>query len=485
MDLTGINTINALYNPYAYYGINGLYGLNSVNGVGQTSAISSLLGVSASTTTSLSGLGKALSDISTLQTAAEKLTQPGVFSALAVTSSAPTVAKGTAATGTVQGSYSVQVNQLAQGQVLTSAAQPTKYAAIGSGADTTATFQFASGRSAQVTFYGGDNTVQGLADSINAAQIGITASVISSPAGYQLQLAGETGTGNAFTVSASGDSTLAQFLANPPGSGGLALSQQAQDAKGTINGSAFTSGTNTVATGVEGLSLKLTATGSATLSVAPNPDQTAAITDFVTAYNTLQQDLSGLARTYPGFGLTAPYLRSGLSTSLTPGSPGSGGIASLAEIGITGNANGTLSVNTDTLRAALASKSEAVASLFSTEAGKGVADQVLAQVSGQGSLSVTNLLQTAAPSLGSGLVNSLFAEQQSLLAQYTSLGSLTSSLLGTSNLLTSILNGSGTTTSSTTLSGISGLSNLNTLTALSSLLNQQPNQNLASLLFSL
>ncbi|MDE2585109.1 MAG: flagellar filament capping protein FliD, partial [Betaproteobacteria bacterium] len=275
---------------------------------------------------------------------------------------------------------------------------------------------------------------------------------------------------------------LAQFLANPPGSGGLALSQQAQDAKGTINGTAFTSGTNTVATGVEGLTLKLAATGNTTLTVTPNPDQTAAITDFVAAYNTLQQDLIGLAQTYPGFGLTAPYLRSGLSAALTPGNPGSNGIASLADIGITGNANGTLSVNSETLRAAIGSKPEAVANLFSTPAGNGVADQVLAQVSGQGALSVTNLLQTATPNFTSGVVNSLFAQQQDLLTQYTSLGSLTSSLLSTSNLLTSILNGGTSTTSSSTLSG---LNNLNTLTALGSLLNQQPDQALASLLFSL
>lgn len=478
MDISGLSSIYAYYNPYGLSSLNGLSTLSALTAASQSQQSSLLSGITGSSTTTVSSLGQTLSAVSNLQAAATKLTQPGAFSSLSVTSSTPGVARGSAAEGTAQGAYSVQVDQLAQGQVLTSAAQATQYSAIGSGADTSVTFQFANGRSASVDLNGGDNTVKGLAAAINRADIGVSASVVSSPTGYQLQLSGPSGAGNAFSVSASGDSALADFLSSPPGGGGLLLTQQAQDAQGSVNGTAFTSGTNTASTSVEGLTLRLTATGSTNLSVGGNADQAGAITDFVKAYNAVQSNLGSLSRDYPGFGLTAPFLRSGLGNALTPGAQAaSGNIRQLSDIGISGNANGTLSVNTETLRSALNSNPEAVAGLFSSDGGQGIADRILAQVGEGGPLSADNLLQSAAPglttsslslsNLQSSLVNSLFAQQEDLLSQFTSLGSLTASLNSTSLLLNGLL-GNG----SNNLSGlglIGGLSSPALVTSLFSL----------------
>lgn len=476
MDSSGLTSIYAYYNPYGLYGLGGLSSLGAVAAANRSQGSSSVSGIGGSSSwTTVSSLGQTLSAVSNLQTAAEKLTKPGAFSSLSVASSSPTVARGSAAEGTAQGAYTVRVDQLAQQQVLTSAAQATQYTAIGSGADTTVNFQFANGRSASVDIDGGDNTVKGLAAAINRADIGVSASVVSGPTGYQLQLSGESGAGNAFTVSASGDSTLSDFFSSPPGGNGLLLTQQAQDAKGSVNGSAFTSGTNTATTSVEGLTLKLNATGTTNLTVGGNADQASAVTDFVKAYNAVQSGLNSLSREYAGFNLTAPYLRNTLSQALTPGAAaGSGNIQKLADIGISSNANGSLSVDTEKLRSALSSNADAVASLFSTDKGEGVADRILAQVSEDGALAVDNLLKSAAPSLTtaglstanlqSNLLNAMFNQQQNWLSQYSGLGSLTASLGSTDSLLSSLLG-----SSSNNLSGlglIGGLSNPATVTSL-------------------
>jgi len=453
MDTSSLNSIFAYYSPYGLYGLNSTSSLSPLAATQRSQESSGISALSGGSRTTVSSLGKALSAVADLQTAAEKLTQPGSFSSLAVSSSTSGVVKGSAAEGTAQGAYTVKVDQLAQGQVLSSATQASKYSTIGSGADTTVTFQFASGRSASVDIGGGDNTLKGMADTINRAGIGVSASVVSGPTGYQLQLSGESGAGNAFTVSASGDATLQGFFSSPPGGNGLLLTQQARDAQGTVNGSAFTSGTNTATTSVEGLTLKLTATGTSTLSVGANPDQAKAVTDFVDAYNTVQNSLSSLGKEYPGFGLTSPFLRNGLSNALTPGQEAGGENArKLADIGISSNANGTLSVDSNKLKAAITSNPDAVAKLFTTSSSQGVADRVLAQVDSGGSLSVDNLLKTAAPSLTSpslssdslqsSLVGSLLSQQQSLLSQYGSLGSLTASLSSTGQLLGNLLGNS-------------------------------------------
>ncbi|HET7776648.1 MAG TPA: flagellar filament capping protein FliD, partial [Azospira sp.] len=316
MDLSSLNSIYAFYNPYGLYGLSGSSPLSSLTGVNraqESSSVGAVGNVGASSQTNVSSLGKTLSAIGNLQSAASKLAQPGAFSALSTTTSAANVASGNAATGTAQGAYTVKVDQLAQAQQLKSSAQSSQYDTIGSGADTTVNFQFANGRSASVNLTGSDNTLKGLAEAINRSDIGVSAKVVSGSEGYQLQLTGQTGAANAFTVSATGDATLSGFFSSPPGGNGLLLSQQAQDAQGSVNGTAFNASTNNVSTSVEGLSLKLSGTGTTTVSVGTNANQSKAVTDFVTAYNAVQTGVSSLAREYPGFSLSAPFLRSGLS----------------------------------------------------------------------------------------------------------------------------------------------------------------------------
>lgn len=452
MDISGITSLYSYYDPYGLSALGNLSSLSSLNGINRTSSLSGLNGVSGlnglgalgqATSVSVSSLGRTLNSLGDLQDAASRLALPGAFSSLAVSSSAAGIASGTAAEGTAKGSYGVTVSQLAQGQVLTSGPQATPYTTIGSGADTAVTFQFADGRSASLNLTGSDNTLNGLADAVNRAGIGISASVESDASGYRLRLTGQTGASNAFTVSASGDETLAGFFTNPPGGNGLLLTQQAQNAQGTVNGSAFTSSTNQIST-ADGLNLKLGATGSATLTVAQSPSQTQALEDFVTAYNSVQTGLGQLSQGYGGLGLGGQLLRSNLAASLTPGSgAGSSSISRLADVGISANANGTLRFDQELFNGAIARDPEGVARLFATGDGKGIAEQLLTRLDDGGALSPEKVLQAAAPSLTfslnssnfqSALVSSLLGQQESLLDQF---GSLTNNSLlsSSSNIL--------------------------------------------------
>ncbi|TLS17967.1 MAG: hypothetical protein FDZ72_11330 [Betaproteobacteria bacterium] len=471
MALDSLNSLYAYYSPYSLYGIGNTAATSSISSVTRLgrSGGEDAGGTAVGSITSVSSLGSALSAVSNLQSAAEKLTDAGAFGALSVTSSAPAVARGSAADGTAQGSYRVRVDQLAQEQVLTSAAQGSQYGTIGSGISTTVTFQFASGESAQVQIDGSNNTLRGIANAVNSAGNGLSASIISNASGYQLQIVGASGAANAFSVNAAGDATLEDFLSSPPGGGGLLRTQQAQDAQGTVNGVAFTSSTNTASTAVSGLTLNLKETGNATLSVGTNPDQAKAVSDFVDAYNAVQKSLTGLAQSYPGFSLTAPFLRSSLAGALNPGEEaGSAAISGLDDLGISRQPSGALSLDTGRLKASLGQDASAVASLFSNSEGTGIADQILQKVGEGGSLSTERLLQVVSPSLSSyGLSSSLsgiYGEQQNLLSQYGSLGSLSVSLASTSSLLSSLLG-----SSSNNLSGlglIGGLSNPATVTSL-------------------
>jgi flagellar hook-associated protein 2 len=403
VDVSSINAFNptlSLLNS-----LNAVSSVDATQSAAQTSALLALGDVSASFETHISDVGQLISAVDALHGAAQALTQPGAFSALTATASAPQVLNATAV-GVTLGSYSVQVKQLAQAQALTSAAQVTPFTPIGSGASLV-NFQFANGSSRSVALSAGDNTLAGLAAAINRAALGVSASVRTSTAGAQLSLTGQTGAANAFTVSASGNTALADLLSSAPG-GGLTLSASAQDAEGLVNSVAFSGGTNVVNTAVPGLALHLLATGNSTVSVAATATQIDGVQSFVKAFNQVQSSLQQFGLSTPWLGQSLSFLQSSLGTAL--GTPQSG----LAGIGLTRNQDGTLSLNSATFQNALNANPAAVAQVFSN-AGQGVAERVITQT--EGSFSPQNLLQlTAAAVRTSSLFDQLSLGQSSLFA---------------------------------------------------------------------
>lgn len=388
----GISAISG-FNPTISL-INALYPTTAVT---STPTIGALLPL-VTEQISISGLGNLVSAADRLETAAGVLAEPGVFAARTAASSKATVASGTATAATPLGAYAVQVDQLAQAQSLTTAARASPGTLIGAGEPAALSFQFASGVTRQVALGSRDNTLAGIASAINAADIGVQAQVVNSNAGYRLAITGQTGAANAFTIGVTGSDALAELLAySGPGGVGPTLTTAAQDARGLVNGTAFTASTNTINTAVAGFTLSLAGSGAATVTVSPNLDQTRQVGAFVEAYNAVRTSLASLGRENLSLGSSLSYLQTQLAGSLIPAGAGTAGsYASLAQIGITTRNDGTLALDMEKFQRILGANPAGVAEIFSNQ-GRGIAERV--ENLAAESMSPSDLLQVAAPAL--------------------------------------------------------------------------------------
>lgn len=334
----------------------------------------------------ISNPGQLINADETLQRAALALVLPNSFNAQTVTSSAPSVATASAK-GVPPGNYAVQVSQLAQAQTLNSSAQMSPFSSIGSGA-ATLNFAFASGISRSIPLSSNDNNLAAISSDINQANIGITAKVLTTSAGSKLQLTGQTGSANAFSVNATGNESLEQLLKTTSG-GGLTQTAAAQNAAGSVNGIAFSGSANSVFTDIPGLALNLNAVGSTTLHVAPSTVNINGVQSFINALNQFQAALRQPDEGSHGQEQSLPPLQAALNQILTQSQP------ALNRIGITQNQNGSLSFNPEAFQAASTSNPAAVAQVF-TNNGSGVADRILTLIENSLPQSPPNRFQSTA-----------------------------------------------------------------------------------------
>src|SRR5690606_28266125 len=144
----------------------------------------------------------------------------------------------------------------------------------------------------------GDNTLEKIRDKINAANSGVTASLVTDASGVRLVLRGVSGSENAFKVTAtdadgdSSDATGLSALNYDPSADITTMSatQKASNAQATINGLAITSASNTLTDVVDGLTIQLnkktTADNPIELTVSQdNESIKKGIDAFTSAYN--------------------------------------------------------------------------------------------------------------------------------------------------------------------------------------------------------
>lgn len=245
-----------------------------------------------------------------------------------------------------------------------------------------------TGSPISITVNSSNNTLAGLAQSINAAGAGVTASVIADANGNStMVLKGQTGQAQSFTLTGSDDGTATQP------SGGTSLSalsydpaattasttmtglQTAQDAKLTVDGVTVTRASNTFSDVIPGVQITLVGTGSTALSSTPATAAiTSSINDFVSAYNSLLSELNtataaatSTADAGPLRGNTAiRQLQNQLAKLTTTPLNASGTIRTLAELGVSTAQDGTLSVNATTLSTMLANHPNDVEAMFMT-----------------------------------------------------------------------------------------------------------------------
>lgn len=355
--------------------------LDSQSAAAQRS-IDELHRISASYEVRISDYGMIQNDLSNLQSAAQKISGADAFSLYSAKSADSAILTASAQKNASEGTYNVAVNQLAQGETLVSATQQNPSQIIGSGSSSTVTFQFVNGASQSLTIDQSNNTLPGIAASINQAAIGINAAVVFNGSSFQLALSGPSGGSNAFNIGVNGDEALTRLLSysNGAANNGMTQTMAAQDSQGSVNGTSFT-GYSNVVTGIPGgLTLNLGKTGNAAISVTTDMAQiTGAVHSFVDTFNRVQSDLA-LYRTGELSGdRTLPAIGNQLSADLSPNGTGSGVSGTLGQIGIARSQDGTLTFDTTVFQNAYAQNPSGVARLFSDN-GSGLADQVSKQL---------------------------------------------------------------------------------------------------------
>lgn len=349
--------------------------------------------------TEISAYGQLSSALSTFQQSLTQLTLPTAFQTLSATSSNTSALSASAVVGAQTGTYTINTTQLAQAQSLATAGQASLNTQLSSGSGSsivTFTFGTQSGSTSNPTFTpnlsqssgsitvnSSNDTLAGLRDAINSANLGVTASIVNdgSSTPYRLVLTSNTtGANESMQISVQGDAGISSLLTYPPSTGGpssgaMIQTAPAQNANLTVNGLTLTSSTNAVATALPGISLNLLQTGQSTLTVANNSSAIQTNIDgFVSAYNTLQSTINNLTAYNPG-GTNGPLIgdatttqiRNQLQQVVASALSGTGsGYSSLSAVGISLNNDGSLSVNDSTLSQALQSNPNQFAALFGT-----------------------------------------------------------------------------------------------------------------------
>jgi len=310
------------------------------------------------------------------------------FAKCTTTSSDKDVISATASNATVGGVYDITVERLAQTQAMASVGFAGINDAIGTGSIIINQGQGDDAKSVTIELTEENNTLKGLQKAINAADIGVTASIINDGSEYRLMLtSNKSGTANAFAIDASG------FV---PESGGsmpnFTQTRAALDAQFTVNGIGITKGSNTVDDVIDGVTLTLKKTTASAVKVSVERDTDSvmsAIKDMVSAYNTVNSFINSqftynASRESAGVLSGDATLRSiqaklqgQLAGSVSNALSGPYRVA--GQLGLEFNRDGSLALNEEKLREAMAKNPEAVSAFF---LGDGASESMLTNLSG-------------------------------------------------------------------------------------------------------
>jgi flagellar hook-associated protein 2 len=301
------------------------------------------------------------------------------------------------------GSHTLEVSTLAVAQRLKSGTFTNITDTVGTGTltidygtyDKTAnTFSVNADRASQkITIDAAHNTLAGVRDAINAAKIGVSASIVNDGGGNRLVVSStSTGTVNSVRISATDDdgnntdtAGLSQLAYDPTaiaGSGNnMTQVVAAADAKFTLDGLDITKSSNSISDVLTGTTLNLVKTNVGNpvdINVAQDTTGVKTAVDaFIKAYNDLNDSASKLggydASTKTAGTLQGEAALSGVMGQIRDGlnamsSSVNGGFAALPQIGITFDRSGDLQVDAAKLQKALASNPAGVRGLFATGA---------------------------------------------------------------------------------------------------------------------
>jgi flagellar hook-associated protein 2 len=387
-------------------------------------------------------------NLTNLQTAVAALASPtGALTAQAATSSQPGILTGAAQSTAISGTHSIVVTGLATtGTLYTepiAAGAATSFLPTG---QTTGDFQIQVGGATGTTrdiavTQGSNDTLNSLASYINTQsttnQWGVTASVVSDASGSRLALQSQaSGTTGALALVSNSNTTSLTFD-TPTGGANAAL---------FIDGVPFSSTTNIVTGAIPGVTLSLVSQSNTAVQLTVGADTaqiTAAVNNFVSAYNTVVSTINAEYVVDPTGAIPAPPLESDISLRALQSNlladasyavGGNGGMVNLASLGINSNNDGTLTIGSnaagETFAQVVAANPGAVQSFFQNSTGTGFANNFNTDLTGLTDITLGPLNvdlkqnQTEQADLAKTITNfqiQLSSRQVQLTAQYNAI----------------------------------------------------------------
>lgn len=349
----------------------------------------------------LSAYGTFKGALSSFQDAMGFLSSPSKFQVFSATSSDTSVFTVSSAAGAVPGGYSVEVKQLAQAHKLASQAFANVTDAVGTGTLTIQFGTFSGGvftangdKAAQtITIDSARSSLGGVRDAINAANAGVTASILNDGGGNRLVLTSkDTGAANSIKITVNdtsdasntdnaGLSRLAYDPAATLGNGkNVVETVAAQNALLKVDGiDNISKSSNTVSDVIQGVTLNLlkqsAANTPATLNVARDTSVIqSSMEGFVKAYNDLRKTIKDLTAYDPATRQGAvlqgdatmlsvmSQIRRTMSGTLTGGA-----YTSLSQIGVSFQQDGSLALDASKLKNAMNTNFDDISALFAAQ----------------------------------------------------------------------------------------------------------------------
>ncbi|MEJ8675826.1 flagellar filament capping protein FliD [Chromobacterium amazonense] len=394
--------------------------------------------------TQLSTVGRLSSSLSALQTAMTSLSSGRFLQVFKASVSDASMAAVSTTSGGNAGTFQISVQNLASNRQLVfdqAGGQPiTDTKAALNNAPDQLTFQI-NGKTQTIKLRdkpGDPVSLQTINDKINAASIGVNASLVENNKQFKLVLtAASSGTDNQFTIGGSdhdSGNTAGSTLAGLTQSDAAGKeSQNAQNASLTVNGVAVSAGSNRISSAVAGVEIDLYKPGSFTVSLASdNAGINKNLQSFVDAYNQVVSDVKDARKGALKGNASILDIQSRLQQVLSVGVAGADPVNSyafLSQVGISLQKDGTLKVDQNAFNDALKKDKQAVANLFGNADNTGFAQRFNQVINSM--LGPTGLIETSKASiksrvdqeaqLQSSLQARLDTKQSQLLQQYTSL----------------------------------------------------------------
>jgi flagellar hook-associated protein 2 len=390
--------------------------------------------------TKISAFGEFKSMFSTLASAASSLNSLTTWNAVTATSSNTSAVTATALGGTAASNFSVEVLTLAKTQSTASQAFLPTGSMPGAG---TLQIQLGTWTAPGDTFTGGSatavditveatDTVSGIASKINGANAGVTATVLTDASGERLLLRSKnSGADAGFKMSVTNDGGITDpldpTLTDEFGLSGLVyeatpgstMTQQGFDATAKLNGIAISSASNTFSNVVSGVSFTALQETTSAAEISIGRDESSiktGIQTFVDAYNKINQSMSDATKYDAGTKTSGLFQGdSGVNSLLSAmrgilqAATGGGAYSRLADIGITAERGGNLTLDSAKLGTALSANFSDVKNLFKADTSNDLSNGVAVKFKkfADGLLSIDGLFASKDASLKRSLAQNL------------------------------------------------------------------------------